>query len=86
MNEANCGRGTRLRTLDQLMLMFSAWLCFQGYCLLYEAMLMFSAWLCLQGYCLLYEAMLPSVLLARDRWLKPVRGVAFIRSSVDLNF
>jgi protein arginine N-methyltransferase 3 len=27
-----------------------------------------SEWM---GYCLLYEAMLPSVLVARDRWLKP---------------
>ena len=67
MDEAECGRGTRLRSLDQPMLRFSALLCFQG-------------------YCLLYEAMLPSVLLARDRWLKPVRGVDFICSSVDLTF
>lgn len=27
-----------------------------------------SEWM---GYCLLYESMLSSVLLARDRWLKP---------------
>ena len=27
-----------------------------------------------QGYCLLYETMLPSVLVARDKWLKKVMG------------
>ena len=27
----------------------------------------------LQGYCLLHENMLPSVLFARDKWLKKVR-------------
>ena len=30
--------------------------------------MLLSEWM---GYCLLYELMLSSVLLARDRWLKP---------------
>lgn len=33
-----------------------------------------SEWM---GYFLIYESMLDSVLLARDRWLKPVRVIVF---------
>ena len=38
-----------------------------------------SEWM---GYCLLYELMLSSVLLARDRWLKP--GGAIIPDTANM--